>query len=344
MKEWYHIPLVAIFISSIACFSQVHIELQQPKLERDVGLAAQCAVLTKRENVEPVTFLFSHGLWGSKKNADWYAPTERSGWHLFTCPFFSFDYPDVGKKKGQVKWDKVNIGQESDMKALQNAIIEIKKKHLTDAYKNSDYKGINEEIVLIGSSRGAITGLNLLGSYPNKNFYIKAFVAEAPTDNISSIIQKKLGDWYLDWDWLVSLSDAALNKFYYKQYDPNGINPLTVVEKINKKIPVLFVHSKRDEFSPIDGTRALYYRMKESGHDDIYLVELAYGKHGKYNLGKSSENYQAAVHAFYKRYDIPYDPELALKGEPILAKSQPSLLEVEKRMSRRPHLKYYQEL
>ena len=292
--------------------------------EQQNVLESQCAQLSKDEGVAPVIFLFAHGLWGNKKNAEWYAPSEKNKWHLITCPYYSFNFSDVGKTKGAVKKTRVNIGQHRDIDTLTSAYDKI----LRDQQK----KAIKQGIVLIGSSRGAVTILNTAGTQDLPR--LKAIIAEAPTDNVLNVINYNLKKYHLNWSWLVGLGDYALSKLWFTGYDPEGINPLAVVDKIDKKTPIMFIHALDDDFVSVDSSRALYYKLLESGHDDVYLLELKHGQHGKYNLGSDASKYEETVHAFYKKYGIPYTAELAKKGEQYLAKCQPSLDDIARKLGK----------
>jgi predicted esterase len=273
----------------------------------------------------PTTFLFSHGMWGNKRNAEWYAPNEKSPWFLITGPYYTFDYPDVGAQKGEVIKGKVNVGQELDMQALIKAYNEIL---LSKAFNNPQ-----EGMVIIGSSRGAVTALNLAATKPLPR--LRALIAEAPADNVLHVLDYQLSKYYMNWGFLTDLAEYLLSKYYYTGYTREGINPIAVVENISKDLPILLVHSKDDDFVATNSSRLLYLKLRESGHPNVYLLELDHGLHGKYNLGVSARIYQTAVNAFYKKYHIPYDPLLAAEGEKYLAQSQPSVEAVTKLLGKK---------
>lgn len=289
---------------------------------------------TKKETSLPTTFLFLHGLGGKGKNVEWYTknPAHPSQWSIITGPYRTFDFPDAGKGKGEIIRKEVNLGQEKDMAKARKEYSEI----LTDL---SIFSNPDEGIVMLGSSRGAITALNMAG-----NWYLprlRAIIAEAPTDDFSSMPSHFIPDFFKGWltrgliGHAGTLFDAVL-PWWYGSYKPEGINPLKMVKKINPELPVLFVHSLDDELISPYCSMILYYKMLESGHnpEKLFLLLLPQGRHGKYNFSSfkagdfGARMYQTAAHAFYRRFNIPHKASLAKEGEKYLNRSQPSLEEI----------------
>ena len=281
-----------------------------------IDLGARCNELSN-EKIARVTFLFAHGLRQRKGDVVRYAPLpERSQaeqWYLITCPYLAFDFSeDVSER----------FGQKEDIEALRSAITTIKKAHYTKAVLQKNEKDLYEEIVVIGNSRGAVTALNLLGQYPDKKTYIKALVLEASADTIESM----------------KVPDSVLSTGYWADVfsfssDIVTLDPIDVAKNINKETPILLVHAKDDSVVPINRSRKLYQELRKSGHEHVYFFELDTAVHANYQSSPSAEAYQTVVHAFYKKYNIPHDPALATKGEPLLEQSQPPLWLVEQRIT-----------
>jgi len=270
-----------------------------------VDLEARCNDLSK--NVEPVTFIFAPGLKQTKSDVERYLPLQGGGkldeWHIIPCPYVVVNFDDILPEA---------FGQQEDFDALHDAIVSIKTKHVLMVRETMDKKKLDGQIVIVANSRGAVTALNLLGRYPKKNFYIKALVLESPVDTIEAMKEFKsiLSPGY--WSNVFFSTDVVTN-------------PINLVEHIDKELPILLVHSRDNQVISIDSARALYKALRTSGHEHVYLFELDFAQDGDYQTSLNSEVYQAVVHAFYKRYNIPHDPVLAAGGESWLMRSQPSV-------------------
>ena len=110
----------------------------------------------------------------------------------------------------------------------------------------------------------------------------------------------------------------------------NGPFPIDLVDQIDKNLPILMVHSRSDQVIPTNSSRKLYVKLLQSGHNNIYLLELARGDHGKLMQGMEAEIYQNCVHAFLQKYNLPHCDEFAQRGRSLLATCQPSIQEVQK--------------
>ncbi len=304
----------------------------------------------------PVSFLFAHGLFENKEQANGYTPSGENEWKLFTCPYFTFDFPTVKPgKKGGIEG---SIGQEEDIRALLAATANVKMANWQTAVElpiQERNAKIMEEMVLVGTSRGALTAINALGKYPTKvgvflktvppgkdpkrlplrKAAIKALIAEAPTDTIVSYVYDRVKN---NWRAVLNMHrDKDFNRYFKEAYGHEGTNPISAATKIDRTMPFLIVHSKKDTKTPINSSRVLYYflQKRHSGayekgrklpwggytrgkeqpyYPKAFLLELDEGEHGKYHLGKNADIYRSIVNAFYQHYGIPHDENLAKKG------------------------------
>jgi pimeloyl-ACP methyl ester carboxylesterase len=286
-----------------------------------------CQQLSARE--PQLTTIFAHGVMGNKYNVLWYAPPGTpSGWHIIETPYHAFDFPDVpNSRKGVPIISNLNIGQDLDIKTLTENVQKIIATRCTEP---------EDGIILFGYSRGAITIFNflsLLSMQPNNLYYtiisltpaerahirhcIKAVILEAPINNPQEFAESmhKLLSTSTSWAlWAASWVPGKHRLFQsLSSYDPLGIHPISVYQDVDKNIPILFVHSKNDEINAIEGSRYLFDRLKSTNHK-VYFLKLNDGKHVKYNIGKSAEEYQTGVHAFYKHLGLPHDEKLATAG------------------------------
>lgn len=249
------------------------------------------------QKAENIGFLFAHGLGGNRGNILYYTN--------FILPDYkyckTFDFPEVNEQN-KINDKKVNLAQDNDLKTLKMAHDEF----LAQKENKPD------KVVCMGLSRGGAAILNYAATHPNN---IKALVVEAPFDKLKNVLHE-LADRY-GLGWIPGFKRLFRNIIFskYPSYDKNGKHPISLVHQIPKNIPILIVHSKEDELISYKSSQRLFHKLRKHGHKDVYLLILNKGKHAKYHLGDDSEKYQETVHAFYKRYGIPYDPTLAQKGK-----------------------------
>ena len=154
---------------------------------------------------------------------------------------------------------------------------------------------------------------------------VKAVVIESPFDTLKSVVDHLLKRFKLHWmpfstDMGMMLAD---NKF--ERFDPDGIFPLDLISHIPHHIPMLIIGSHSDDVVPIMSVRRLYTALRRTGHEHVYLLELASGRHGRLIKGEQGKLYASCVHAFYERYGLPYNRDLIEQGQQILADCQPEL-------------------
>jgi hypothetical protein len=268
-------------------------------------------------SMHDVIYIFAHGLGGNRNQAYSYQKSTIIG-----DTVVSFNFPDV-HETSLYNSKKVTLAQESDIQALKQAYIQARERYIKKA---SSYKGM----VLLGVSRGASAVLNFLAT--ERTDHIKAAIIECPFDAIDQIIYYQLKAYSAHW---VPLLKPGLHKLIQKavfpHYNPQGIQPIDLVDKIDKNIVLVFVHSPDDNFVWVNSSRALYWKAKKAGLN-VYLIELPTGAHARCLSGIEGRYYRAAIHALYKHLGLPHNPEYSTQGEPILKQAQPSAEEVESRI------------
>ena len=234
-----------------------------------------------------------------------------NSFYILNKPLHYFNYPcahDVGltiekdgtitRKRGVAYPEKVSLAQHLEIETLKNEI-----------------DSIASDCILFGNSMGAATIITYAAQYKPKN--VKAIILDAPFDTVERVMQHKLGFWNkLGLGWLYL-------KYWYPSYNSKGVKPANVAHLIETHIPILFVHSKKDALVPIDASRALYQAIKESGNNKVHIFELDHATHANAHESADADNYQKVVHAFYKKYNLPCDEQLALKGMQLLSTTQP---------------------
>jgi hypothetical protein len=127
-----------------------------------------------------------------------------------------------------------------------------------------------------------------------------------------------------------SMSHTVLS-FLFVQHKKEGIQPIESVAHIKKDLPIFLACSLADWVVPAASTIALYKKLVETGHTQVYLfIADDNSKHSKIIFGQDGDRYVQAVHAFLKKYNLPHDPTMALAGQSILAKCQPSISKLQK--------------
>lgn len=253
-------------------------------------------------NAETV-FIFNHGLLGNKDQIKFYKMPNEMNWEILGQRSISFDFPDV-LPDGKLNLGNVNLGQDKDLEALDKV------------YKSCLEDETVDKIVLVGLSRGAAAAINYSSRHPEK---LAALILESPFDSIEKVIEYRLQQKHVNWiPGLKFIVHKYISKLYYKGYDEKGIQPINAVKSLPKDLPILFIHSKKDTLVSVNSSRRLYRRLRTSGHKHVYLFELNHGEHAKYQFSADAKNYQAITHAFYKRYEIEHNQELADLGEQLL--------------------------
>ncbi len=192
-----------------------------------------------------------------------------------------------------MNYSSMFMGQKDDISVLEKQVATIK---------------LEDQIVLFGCSRGAATILSYLGQHNPNN--ISAIVLDACPANIPETIR-------------MSLAKAGINPKYYNTVFstifPNyeietALTPLEAISKIeNKDLPVLLLHSQEDKVVHYSNSLKLYQAFLKAGFSNVHLTVLPQGRHSFVLQNESSKNaYLAAVHSFYKKYNLPYNPELAI--------------------------------
>ncbi len=205
-------------------------------------------------------------------------------------------------------FSKANLGQALDIKALQ------------DTYNQHRTFYPEHDIVLYGDSRGAATIFSFIAHHKPAN--VKAAVLDGVFDELQHAIKHFL---YTDKtaNEEKRLYDTA--KFTLGSYKEDGICPRMSAEIISDDVPLLIVISLKDGLIWPQCTFYLYNRLRERGHKKVHLLVLKHAFHPGYMVNTDDKKiYESAVHAFYKKYGVPYNSALAAQGEKYFALTQPT--------------------
>ncbi len=270
-------------------------------------LALTCNLLTFcQDNEKEFNYLFVHGLGGDRNQIRPYIDYKviKKG---IAC--HSFNGPEVNEGS----FFKSCLGQEDDIEQISDGI--------TD-------KNISNPLIGVGVSKGAATLINTVGSQAIPN--IKALVLESPFANASEVVRNHKLARYSALGFL--FGGDRLAKWSFPNYKPDGIQPIKVVNKIPRDVPIMIFHSKKDALIDIEHSRKLYLELIKENRDNVYLIETEDGDHANVIWNQTRKNLFIlnVIHEFYKKYNLPYCPELIKNID--LKKFQPSLKEIQKKL------------
>lgn len=272
-------------------------------LYNDYSLAYYYQNINK-QHVCTVNGEFLHITYKSGKKYSWnMQDTQDSALWLIQEPMHSFNFPDATRKG--FDGSQTSLGQENEIRALTHAYEKVK----------------HTDVVIMGMSRGASTILNFLGTRTPSN--IAAVIVESPFDSITNTLENFCKMAGVSWLMPLNVLYASPNLFFSK-FNPKGIFPIKVVQNIQKDLPILIIASLQDDLIPALSTAAIYSKLRETDHPHVHFLLLEKGAHGYLLEDEDAHIYLNAVHAFYKKYELPHNKVLAAHGESILAQCQPS--------------------
>jgi hypothetical protein len=208
---------------------------------------------------------------------------------------------------------QISIGQDTDIQSHRNKY---------DNWLTSTDK--TEGLILWGVSRG--TAATFCAFAKEKYPEVKLVVLEGAIDSIQNILPGRVGN-VIPIDFLSKKITSAINlsfSFFKQrqlmQYDPEGVSPLKSIEEFPEGIPVVFITSKKDRVVSCKNTEKIAQSLADRGKNDVYLLKLECSTHPNYMFDDANDrnNYEAFIHAIYKKYNLKYNAELALKGEVLI--------------------------
>lgn len=269
------------------------------------------------ESNNKVECLFSHGIADTYKQAEKYVKSYCKNNKKHTNPYStipvittSFNYPDATNYFWRVNFWHTSFGQKNEINALKKAIEKKKQAPLTHH--------TSTDLLLYGISRGASTILTFLSHYPNTN-NICALVLESPYDHIKTVAQHIVNTAHLACiPYSYDIVHATIGMIFAR-YSKNGINPLSLIKNIPTSMPILIICSLKDQLVPWYSSYRIYQELRATGHSNAHILILKQGTHACFFCAQ----YRAVVHAFYKKYGLPYDALAASNGQLLFNFCQP---------------------
>jgi uncharacterized protein len=243
--------------------------------KRKLSISSPFGYELKMILIEPHTsnkyIIFSHGVTENKFNSIKYV-------NLFLNKGFNaliYDHRRHGESGG--KTTSYGYYEKYDLKAV------------VDWLKND--RGSNLLLGIHGESMGAATMLLYAGMIEDgADFYI----ADCPFSDFKEQLSYRLkSDMKLSPKLLLPIADFFLR--IREKYSLQDISPISVIDSIKK--PILFIHSKQDDFILPTMTEALFEKKK--GPKKLFLA--ANGVHAQ-SFNENQADYEKAVDEFLEDY------------------------------------------
>lgn len=208
---------------------------------------------------------------------------------------------------------KINIAQDGDLANYTRRFEACIESHPDDT------------LIAYGVSRGAATTFQALARFAQEGkdiSKIKLCILEGCFDDVPSVMRKR-HPYLLRSDWALHMLAAAASTCI--SFNIAGPSPLAAVDQFPQSVPVAFITSRADLEVPAECTKRLIGKLYESGHRNIYLLELEKSSHSGYMFDDADDarKYQSFVHALYERYNLPYNAEYAQQGRSLLVAYSP---------------------
>ncbi|GEM_PF-3175230 len=223
---------------------------------------------------------------------------------------FESSNSDISIRQHVIDPFKINIAQDDDVRIYSNV--------LADSLQR-EQQGKISKAILYGVSRGSATVFETFAQLDaqGKSDNIGAVVCEGIFDSVPNIIENA--------PFIQRTKLQALMALGITRFKKDGMSPLSMLEKIvDKDKPIALITSKIDEEVPYQNTLNVYTKLRERGHTNVHILVLEKSAHHEYSLGLEKEKYQAFMHAFYRKYNLPYIKRFADSGEEYVNLSQPS--------------------
>lgn len=199
---------------------------------------------------------------------------------------------------------QVSIGQETDM---------LSHRRKYDAWLQQEDK--TDGLILYGVSRG--TAATFCAFAKEKYPEVRLVVLEGAIDSVEKVILTR----YKRCANFISSGLSIFKRLGFAQYNKDGTSPLKSIENFPESVPVVFITSKVDKVVTCGNTENIANALAKKGKNDVYLLKLERSSHPNYMFDDAEDRntYEVFIHAIYKKYNLRHNPDLAKKGEHLLA-------------------------
>jgi len=174
--------------------------------------------------------------------------------------------------------------------------------------------------ILHGLCRGATAILGYLQHYAVDN-NVCAVIFESPAISLKTACRDYIkNNHYPDY---INKFVHAFYTFYYPNYNPakSEEHPAITTFNLPHNVPIFIGNLKGDTTTTDAMVTELVKELRQKTSNPIYYFVCDDPTLIHARLSASKE-YQKAVNAFLKRYNLPHDEELALQGQELLATAQ----------------------
>jgi hypothetical protein len=227
---------------------------------------------------------------------------------------------------------EIDLGQDNCMR------------HFDDQFKK-DIKALeSKNILLYGVSQGTATLVNWLAEQSKEiQSKVKCLVLEGVLSNGNSAIEhtvehRFVGNWlgYLPF-YRVWMPLAA--KVIFPTYNPWwGKQALSSAKKLPKDLPIIIMHHEHDFQLSINDAREFYCTLRESGNNNVYLMEVNNNRSAHHNILETETPMEkmrkiGVIQAIYQKYNLPYMQDAIQSDmQSCIKELQPDVHEVRKRI------------
>ncbi|MBP6870225.1 hypothetical protein KBC04_05055 [Candidatus Babeliales bacterium] len=282
----------------------------------------QCFWALQSEPQKQITTIYCHGVGDKGSQINDYQG-------LVMQPCKAVEFPDAQIPKGfnsntfvyhlcEKVWNKKHINRQN-MFMGQGKDIETIKQEI-----NPD-----QDYILFGLCRGGAAIINYMALYNPTN--ICALVLDEVPANMFDIVEKIM---FMDKQGQkIRSSPIQLERWFrwcFPVYPKGSKNTIDTIPNMkNKDLPIFMSYAMKDTtFHFPSSAWKNYIALKKAGFKNVYLCQLQ--DHGQNAQGHDKKVYLESLHSFYKKFNLPYNPEYAILSDEALLKLQPSLAEITK--------------
>ncbi len=214
-------------------------------------------------------------------------------------------YAFLGKN---VNRKKMYMGQGADIAELDKVISQ---------------KKSTDKIILYGCSRGATAIINYMAKFNPST--VKALVFDSACADMPSTLCPILAKLGIH----PKYASSVFTKLF-PAYRKNSMSPIEAIKHIhNKSLPIFLIHSMIDATVPYQHSCKLYQEFKKQGFLHVHLIILPEGKHSFLLQNTNTQaTYLQAIHAFYKKYSLPYNTTYNQKSDFNFTQLEQNLTEI----------------
>lgn len=191
---------------------------------------------------------------------------------------------------------RADLGQDNCIKHLANAIQKQKRTH--------------QNAIIYATSQGTATAINYLADTKDTDPQnkIDGLVLEATLASGNSAVHHTVSGPLMGLSSLASIPFSYywmpyISKALFPFYWPGGKQPIKSIEKLPTTLPIIIAHSENDPQLSFNDACALYYRLRTTGNDNVYLIPFKGARHIQV-MGPSEEHPALLLRAILAKHNL----------------------------------------